>query len=315
MAKGPQGFIVLLPQAILEIPQDSYLSWITLFYALPRELVEKRKEYLELPRNASQILNSDTYRKMIESDSFLELVWDCYAWSAWQHFQIPHKDGSYHKIPGDWSNYSGDFPLWRLSYEIIKHFRNKFETEMEWSFQRLFLMDKDDELPWLSYQQFSNLIGNLTEMIVKEQNWQPMIDEAWNARQPEDFNHGQNLQKRDFMRSWDHSRTAKNMSLDELGESGVPLNGDMLYDLPDPRASFETKVLSELQKQQFEDTLSDKDRQILRMQYDGCTLKEIAKKTGFQSPSAVYKHIAHIAAQYDDFVGGEYSRYLDKHSK
>jgi DNA-directed RNA polymerase specialized sigma subunit len=142
-----------------------------------------------------------------------------------------------------------------------------------------------------------------------------MIDEAWNARQPEDFNHGQNLQKRDFMRSWDHSRTVKSISLDELCKSGVPLDGDMLYDLPDPRASFETKVLSELQKQQFEATLSDKDRQILRMQYDGCTLKEIAKKTGFQSPSAVYKHIAHIAAQYDDFVGGEYSKYLDKHSK
>jgi hypothetical protein len=27
MAKGPKGFIVLLPQAIIEIPQDSYLSY------------------------------------------------------------------------------------------------------------------------------------------------------------------------------------------------------------------------------------------------------------------------------------------------
>lgn len=142
------------------------LSWITLFYALPKELVEKRPAYLELPRNIHRLLHSEEYRKLIESDSILELVWDCYAWSAWQFFQVPVKGGTFHSIPGDWSNYSGDFPLWRLSYEIIKHFREKFETEMEWSFQRLFLMGDGDELPWLSYKHFGNMVGNLTDMIV-----------------------------------------------------------------------------------------------------------------------------------------------------
>ena len=39
--KGPKGFIVVLPGGIIEIPQDSYLSWLTLFYLMPRVLVEK----------------------------------------------------------------------------------------------------------------------------------------------------------------------------------------------------------------------------------------------------------------------------------
>ncbi len=178
MAKtSPYSFIVLLPNSVIEIPQSSNLSWLTLFYALPKELVEKRAAYLNLPRNIHQLLRSDEYKAMINTDTFLELVWDCYAWAAWQYFQIPHKDGTYRDIPGDWSHYSGDFPLWQLSYEIIKHFRNKFETEMEWSFQRLFLMSEDAELPWLTYQHFGNLVGNLTDMIVAEQEWQPMIDE------------------------------------------------------------------------------------------------------------------------------------------
>lgn len=151
---NPYSFYVVLADGIMEIPQDSNLSWITLFYALPKELVEKRPAYLELPRNIHQLLHSEEYRKLIESETFLELVWDCYAWAAWQFFQVPGKGGVKHDIPGNWSNYSGDFPLWRLSYEIIKYFRQKFETEMEWSFQRLFLMDKDSELPWLSYQHF-----------------------------------------------------------------------------------------------------------------------------------------------------------------
>lgn len=75
---SPYSFIVVLSQMIIEIPQSSDLSWLTLFYALPKEL-----------------------------------VWNCYAWSTWQFFKIPHKDGTYHDIPGDWSHYSGDFPLWQ----------------------------------------------------------------------------------------------------------------------------------------------------------------------------------------------------------
>lgn len=39
--KGPTGFIVVLPGEVIEIPQDSDKSWLTLFYSLPRELAEK----------------------------------------------------------------------------------------------------------------------------------------------------------------------------------------------------------------------------------------------------------------------------------
>ncbi len=144
---GPSGFIVMLADGIMEIPQDSYLSWMTLFYALPRELVEKRPVFLTLPRNIVKLLSDEAARKLIEDDSFLELVWDCYAWAAWQFFLVPFKGGTYHDIPGEWQDYSGDFPLWRMSYDIIRHFRKKFETEMDWSFQRLFLMPENVEVP------------------------------------------------------------------------------------------------------------------------------------------------------------------------
>lgn len=88
---SPYSFIVVLPQAIIEIPQSSNLSWMTLFHALPKELVEKRAEYLELPHNIHQVLQSKKYTAIIQTDSFLELVWDCYAWSAWQFSRSPIK--------------------------------------------------------------------------------------------------------------------------------------------------------------------------------------------------------------------------------
>ena len=79
---NPYSFYVVLADGIMEIPQDSNLSWITLFYALPKELVEKRPAFLDLPRNVQQLLNSKEHCRLLQSDAFLELVWDCYAWSA-----------------------------------------------------------------------------------------------------------------------------------------------------------------------------------------------------------------------------------------
>ena len=50
MAKSSQGFIVVLPGEIIEIAQDDDISWLTLFYALPKELVEKYPDALKIPR-------------------------------------------------------------------------------------------------------------------------------------------------------------------------------------------------------------------------------------------------------------------------
>ena len=306
------SFFAIVPDGIIEIPQGSNLSWLTLFYALPKELVEKYPPALSLPRNIYELLDDPDSMEVIKNDMFLLLVWDCFAWSAWQFFQVPNKDGTYKDIPGDWKNYSGDFPLWRLSYEIIKHFRKKFETEMDWSFQRLFLMDRDDEHPWLTYQQFSNLIGNLTDMIVAEENWQPMIDEFWNNRNPDDYS-GSSVHKRDFNRSWYHDRNHKHLSIEEIAETGAMIDGEMLFDIPNPAAEFETKVLQKIGIEQFERRLTEQDKQILRMRMDGCSLKDIAAAVGFKTPRAVSKHIEKIAGAYEDYVSGEYGSFLDKH--
>lgn len=103
-------------------------------------------------------------------------------------------------------------------------------------------MDRDSELPWLSYRQFSNLVGNLTDMIVEEQNWQPMLDEIWNNRQVADYS-GKNINKRDFMRSWDHSRTAEHISLEDVLETAQALTVSCFMILPIHGASLNPRYL------------------------------------------------------------------------
>ena len=85
--KGPKGFIVVTPTGIIEIPQDSYLSWLTMFYLMPRVLVEKWPEALKIPRKSFEALRSQACLDIIKQDMFAELVWDCWSWTAWQFFQ------------------------------------------------------------------------------------------------------------------------------------------------------------------------------------------------------------------------------------
>ena len=76
--------------------------------------------------------------------------------------------------------------MWRLSYSIIPYIRMKFEQN-GLGFQNLYNIPQGVEVPWLIYQQFSNLVGNVPDMVIAEQNWQPMIDAIWENRTAEDY--------------------------------------------------------------------------------------------------------------------------------
>ena len=313
-AHESRNIIIVTPNDIRSIPSNHNLMWLPLFYALPEELVEKRAIYLSIPRNIHQLMESSEHMALIESDAFLELVWDCYAWAVWQFIQVPKSDGTYQSIPGTWDNYSGDFPLWRWAYEIVAHIRLKFENELELGMRRLIRMKKWEAVPMLSYRHFGNLVGNLTDMIVAEQNWQPMFDEIWTHRQIEDYDGSSNY-KRDFMRSWTHSRAGEHISIEEVMENGVKLDGDTLFEIEDPRGQFEEKVVGEVQMEQFKSGLTERDKTILQMRFEGYSLQEIADKVGFKTASAVSKRIEKIAGNLEKFLGDEYKTFSNKYTR
>ena len=105
---------------------------------------------------------------------------------------MKERKGNYRDIPGDMKQYAGYFPLWRLSYSIIPHIRMKLEQH-GLGFQNLYNIPQGVEVPWLTYQQFGNLVGNVTDMVITEQNWQPMIDAIWENRTVEDYEASANV--------------------------------------------------------------------------------------------------------------------------
>lgn len=89
-------------------------------------------------------------------------------------------------------------------------------------------------------------------------------------------------------------------------------DGD-IFDVADPRSDFENSVISEMQIAAFaEQSITEKDREILKLRLDGFTEQEIADKVGYKTASAVHKRIAKIADAYEDYVTTEYQKYLDK---
>ena len=83
--------------------------------------------------------------------------------------------------------------------------------------------------------------------------------------------------------------------------------------MADPRSDFENSVISEMQIASFaESTITEKDREILKLRMEGYTEQEIADKVGYKTASAVHKRIAKIAGAYEDYVTAEYQKYLDK---
>ena len=72
-----------------KIPADSNLRWMVMFYALPREFVEKQPVLLDMPRKIRDVIKSEKWMELVNSDVFLELIWDSYAWISWQFFEVP----------------------------------------------------------------------------------------------------------------------------------------------------------------------------------------------------------------------------------
>ena len=97
-------------------------------------------------------------------------------------------------------------------------------------FQNLYNIPQGVEAPWLTYQQFNNLVGTVTDMVIAEQNWQPVIDAIWENRTVEDYETTGSTVKTDFMRKWHHNRSGKPISLDEMIENE---DGD-IFEVADP---------------------------------------------------------------------------------
>ena len=288
----------------VEVCLTTYKSWLPMFYLLPKEYVQKRSVYLSLPRCPYAIWNTHQYDELVNSDAFLEMIWDSYAWAIWNCFLVPDKTGKRKWMPTNINYYSGNIPLWRLAYTIMNHIRKKLEDDQILTFSRLLCLRPGMEFSWCTTAQFDALVCTLTLKIIEEQDWQPMIDELWLNRTVEDFDETRVSRERiDSYRKWHHTRTnvGTPVSMEQMQEDCE----DGTKDIADPDSEFEHEVLNELRLKSFMETLSERDREILNLKMQGMTDQKIAEKVGFKNHSAVVKRRKQIAEHFQKYVENE----------
>ena len=272
-----------------------HLRLLPFYYFLPEDIVKAHnKRFQSIPRNPWDILEDSKVIEYIESMEFVFEIGDIVSAAVWYYMDM-------HSGSGVYSEYD---PIWTLSYICDWYLTELTKQRFLYPVQALFNTYHQDipYTPWLVYHiAFLRIVPR----VIAEHNLQPIIDYVKKHRCFEDFQEGRNSkQKKAFHDRWYHSRTKHpDISLeDAFGEYDEDKN-EYPHEPVDPAVQMEEDTVSQVQVDDFLDTLLEKDRKILELRMDDVTYEEIAELLGFKTHSAVIKRIKRIGKAYQQFAG------------
>ena len=222
-----------------------------MFYCLPSSSFAG-SSLCALPRRPHEIW-AGQYDGQINSATFPDFIRKAYAKAIWKHIRIPKKD-KYVRMDSPMADFSENFGLWQLVYSALDYVRAILE-ETEHSLQSLATLPEGSEVAWMSEKYFDSLMESITDRIVQEQGWQPIIDYLWQNRTLEDYSEKNSWKKIDTYRQWHHTRTeagAKMISIEAAQEQAAANGGS--FDIADEEAD---PALREIRTKYDEDDDAD----------------------------------------------------------
>ena len=280
-----------MPSQTIRIPRDSNLRYLPLVYLIPAELMSRCPTLMKIPRNPYQVLQSNDWLDFIDSDPFLDEIMDAVAALVFPYFGFC----------GWKEHYTGDFPVWRLSYSMPLWAKG-VEQEIGWNLQRLFQLPRNVEIVFLPDEQINALFEKVVKKVIEEQGWQPMLNVLHELPCEKDFEYQRTSVRTDFIRKWYHTRSKKVqfVSLERFREKNWDSDDDRLFYVPDPRLHLEEFVCAKIDAERFLASLPEKERRIVQMREEGYTYTEIAVELGFANHSSVIKRMKGIKKKYQN---------------
>lgn len=261
---------------------------LPLVYLLPVKVIAKFPTLRKLPRCPHEVLTTPEYFEAIKGLAFLNEIMEAVSFLAFPHFGFR----------GWKEDYSGYFPVWQLSYQLYV-FAGKIERITGWGAQALLAFPHDVYIDYPPEEDIAELFSIVVQMVIEENNLQPILEVIREMPCPEDFEPTQSNVRKDFLRKWYHTRSknVQEISLEQARED----DGHPLFFIPDPAANVEEYVIAKVFVEQFMETLSDKDRKLVALRQAGYTWAEIAEKLGYASHTGVLKRVKYIMKQYREF--------------
>ena len=286
---------VMLKRRNGEITPFRNAEFIPAYYFIPRSVLEKcGAELNSIPRIPYDLLHSWDAIAVVESDLFRLLIIDAYAFMVWPFMGL----GTKREI------YSGYEPSWIFAHSPAYWIQKMIDEKIIPTAQELLKNGGVTEcFGYVSEEEISALFSWIVPQTMAHQNMMPVIAAAEEYRSFEDFDCRASRQKTDFYRKWYHTRTAHTqISLEGFQANYTETHDGQDWDVPDS-TDVVLDVTAKVQVDDFLATLSDKDKQILKLRMEGLTFEVIAKELGFQNHSGVLKRIRKVGKLYEKYSG------------
>lgn len=275
-------------------------EFIPAYLFIPKELLDAIKEddLKSLPRTLRGFLYDQDVITVVESDLFLQLIGDMYAHMVWP-FMCP---GEKREI------YSGYDPMWIAAHNpnIWLHalMDCNYLPDIYSLLKNCPLDYKHNYVP-LQFVEFALAISVPVGMA--KNNLYDVQQVCREMPCEEDFDTRRSRQKKNFYRKWYHTQTRHPMvSLEEYQEQYALAHDGQEWDIEDESSNFENDATVKVFAEQFMETLSEKDRQILRLRLEGYTMEEVADKLGYANHSGVLKRLRKIGKAFEQYADVDY---------
>ena len=271
-------------------------EYLSAYYFIPKRILEQcGMELNSIPRNPQQLIRSYEAIAIVESDLFIQLMMDAYAFMVWP-FMCP---GEYMEV------YSGYDPAWIFAHSPAYWVQEMLDEKVIQQPSRLLRMDGNIE--WTAEEKVSDIFRWLVPQAMAHYEMGPTIAIAEEYRCFEDYDNRPSNQKKDFYRKWYHSQTKHpQISLEGFKEDYAEAHGGQNWDIEDESSSFEDETTTKILAEQFMKTLSEKDKQILQLRLAGRTMEEVADKLGYANHSGVLKRLRKIGQAFEQYAGVDY---------
>lgn len=274
--------------------------YLPAYYLIPKELLENNcKEILKIPRIPIKALSTYESIELIESDFFLEVIIDMYAYMVWNclYPQV------YLEI------YSGYDPIWKLVHQAPIWIKLLIDERIIFTVEQLCKWsnsNREIEMDFVSLEEATLIMNYIVAKYIVQNNLREIIKVIEENRCEEDFDFRNSRQKTDFLRKWYHTRTNHpSISLEEWQENYKEKHNGIEYEIADD-VNVENDVVDQIIVDEFLSTLSDKDRRILELRIDGISYERIAELLGYKNHSGVIKRIQKIGVLFQKYTGKDF---------
>jgi hypothetical protein len=271
-------------------------EYIPAYLFLPESVLNRCPQELHLPRIVFSFFHDRDVIRVVESNLFIELMMDAYAFLVWPYLGVR----------GYMESYSGYDPVYIIAHSPGFWVQELTDERILHTGEDLFRSGQAETMAYPSEAVVSDYLAQIIPAAMGKYNLDVVIETATAMRCPEDFDFRQSGVKIDFFRQWYHTRTQRaEFSLEAYNKKRFNQYEANEIDIPDTTTDMEASVIAQADVERFLTGLNEKDREIFQLRSQGWTMEEIAAKLDYKNHSGVLKRLKKIGAAYKKYISDD----------